>query len=66
MSALIEQALDMKPLEKMVLIETLIKSLDEPSPPIESLWLDLAKSRLQAYREGKAELVSFDEIFREE
>jgi len=27
-------------------------------------WLDLAKSRLQAYREGKADLVSFEDVFK--
>ncbi|MBF0198597.1 MAG: addiction module protein [Planctomycetes bacterium] len=63
MNSALEQVLDMKPFEKMVFIETVIKSLDEPNPIIDAIWLDEAKKRLDRYRNGSSELVSFDDIF---
>ncbi len=64
-SALIEKALELKPQDKIILIEALVTSLDKPDPEISKIWLQEAEARLQAYREGKTKGVPAEEIFGE-
>ena len=62
---LISEALQLKPAEKFIVIEALIKSLDVPNPEIEKSWALEAEKRLQAYKEGKLETISFEDMFEE-
>ena len=62
---LISEALQLKPAEKFIVIEALIKSLDAPNPEIEKSWALEAEKRLQAYKEGKLETISFEDMFEE-
>ncbi|MCK4798847.1 MAG: addiction module protein [Spirochaetes bacterium] len=62
---LISEALQLKPAEKFIVIEALIKSLDVPNPEIEKSWALEAEKRLQAYKEGKLETISFENMFEE-
>jgi putative addiction module component (TIGR02574 family) len=61
---IIDKALKLKPAEKFIVIEALIKSLDTPDPNIEIAWADEAESRLKAYKEGKLEVISFEDMFK--
>ena len=61
---LINKALKLKPAERFIIIEALIKSLDVPDPKIEKAWADEAESRLKAYKEGKLEAISFEDMFK--
>lgn len=61
--ALISKALRLKPAERFIVIEALIKSLDVPDPEIEKAWAVEAERRLKAYKAGKLETVSFEDIF---
>jgi len=63
---ILKQALKLKPEERFILVEGLIKSIDEPDEKIDSLWVEEAEKRLNAYREGKLEAIPMEEIFREE
>ncbi len=60
---LISEALQLKPAERFIVIEALIKSLDVPDPQIEEAWALEAKKRLKAYKAGKLETVSFEDMF---
>jgi putative addiction module component (TIGR02574 family) len=59
----INEGLQLKPAEKVIVIEALIRSLDVPDPKIEKAWADEAVRRLKAYKEGKLETISFEEMF---
>ncbi|HAH21338.1 MAG: addiction module protein [Omnitrophica WOR_2 bacterium GWF2_43_52] len=60
----ISQALHLKPAERFIVIEALIKSLDNPDPAIEKVWVVEAEKRLKAYKAGKAKTVSFEDMFK--
>ncbi|WP_407080308.1 addiction module protein [Candidatus Contubernalis alkalaceticus] len=56
----------MKPEQRVILVEGLIKSIDEPDKKIDDLWIEESEKRLKAYREGKLEAFPMEEIFKEE
>ena len=56
--ALISEALHLKPAEKFIVIEALIKSLDIPDLEIEESWAIEAEKRLKAYKAGQLETIS--------
>jgi len=49
-----------------MLLEGLIKSLDEPDHSLDAIWAEEAEKRLKAYRAGKLEGVLMADIFQEE
>jgi putative addiction module component (TIGR02574 family) len=61
--SIISKALLLKPAERFIVIEALIKSLDIPDPQIEKAWALEAEKRLKAYRAGKLKTVSFEDMF---
>jgi len=63
-TTVISKALHLKPAERFVVIEALIKSLDKPDPAIENTWVIEAEKRLKAYKAGKAKTVSFENMFK--
>lgn len=62
---LVENALQLKPQEKFVIIESLLLSLDEPNKKIDEIWTVEAEKRLAAYRSGKLKGVPFEKVFEE-
>lgn len=64
-NTLVEKALELKPQDKIVLIEALVSSLDKPDPKIAKMWLKEAEARLKAYRAGKSKGIPAEEIFNE-
>ena len=62
----LEQALKLKPEEKFMVAEGLIKSLDEPDSSLDDIWADEAEKRLKAYRAGRVEGIPMEDIFKEE
>lgn len=63
-NTLIEKALELKPQDKIVLIEALVTSLDKPDPEISKKWLQEAEARLKAYRAGKTKGIPAEEVFK--
>jgi len=61
---IIESALKLSPPEKLFIVESILKSLDEPDKEIENIWIEEAEKRLQAYREGKLEGIPMEDIFK--
>jgi len=60
----ISRALHLKPTERFIVIEALIKSLDNPNPVVGKSWAVEAEKRLKAYKTGKAKTVSFEDMFK--
>ena len=63
---ILEQALKLKPDERFMVVEGLIKSLDEPDASLDAIWAEEAEKRLKAYRAGALEGIPMDDIFKEE
>ena len=61
---ILEMALKLKPEERFLIIEGLIKSIDEPDQTIDAIWAEEAEKRLKAYRDGKLQTISAEEIFK--
>ena len=62
---ILEQALSLKPDEKFIVVEGILRSLDEPDLKLDAIWVEEAEKRLKAYRKGKLEAISMDEMFKE-
>ena len=61
---ILEMAMKLKPADRFLIIEGLIKSLDEPDKSIDEIWAEEAEKRLKAYRDGKLQTISAEEIFK--
>ncbi len=64
--SLLKKALLLKPPDRFLLIDGLIRSLDEPDKEIDEIWGVEAEKRLKAHREGKTQGVPFKSVFGEE
>lgn len=60
---IIQEAINLKPQEKYLIIESLILSLNEPNKEIEKLWIEESQKRLEEYKNGNLETLSFEEVF---
>jgi len=60
---ILEQALKLRPEERVVVVEGLLNSLDVPDPDLDRIWAEEAVRRLRAYRAGKLKAISMEEIF---
>lgn len=60
---ILNQAIALKPEERFMIVEGLLKSLDEPDRELDEIWAEEAEKRLIAYREGKLEGIPMEEIF---
>jgi putative addiction module component (TIGR02574 family) len=62
---LLEQAMTLKPEERFVIVEGLLKSLGEPDRKLDEIWVEEAEKRLIAYRDGRLEGIPMEEVFRD-
>ncbi len=56
------QALNLKPEDRFIIVEGLLKSLDEPYQTIDEIWAEEAEKRLKAYRAGNLKGIAMEEI----
>jgi putative addiction module component (TIGR02574 family) len=61
----LEEALRLKPEDRFLLVEGLLKSLDEPDQDIDAIWAEEAEKRLRAYRAGSLQGIPEEDVFRE-
>jgi putative addiction module component (TIGR02574 family) len=61
---ILELAIALKPVERLMIIEGLLRSLDEPDQRIDEIWAVEATKRLKAYREGRLEGIPMEEVFQ--
>jgi len=62
---LIQKALDLKPQDKIFLIEALVESLDKSDKYIQEIWLKEAQARLNAHRKGRTKGMPAGEVLGE-
>ena len=62
---ILEQALALKADEKFIIVEGILRSLDEPDLKLDAIWAEEAEKRLKAYRKGNLEAISMEEMFQE-
>ena len=61
---LIEEALSL-PIEKRVMVvETILKSMNPPEEAIDKQWAEVARKRLLDLRSGKTESIPGEEVFK--
>jgi len=63
--ALLDEAMKLRPVERLALVDALIKSLDEPDRKLDEIWAEEAEKRLKAYRHGNLEAIPMEEVFKE-
>ena len=61
--SILKQALNLTPAEKYIIVEGLLKSLNEPDSNLGNIWAEEAEKRLEAYRAGRLKGIPFKEIF---
>lgn len=59
---ILDMALHLAPAERVLLIDGLINSLDEPDSDIEKLWDEEAQRRLDACRSGKMKTIPMEQV----
>ena len=60
---IIQEAINLKPQEKYLIIESLVLSLNEPDKDIEKIWIEETQKRLDEYKKGNLKTLSFEEAF---
>ncbi|MBI4653656.1 MAG: addiction module protein [Nitrospirae bacterium] len=48
--------------EKIELVDSILIQLDKPDPEIDRVWVEEARKRWQAYKMGKVETVSYEQV----
>ena len=61
---LLEEALHLRPVERLQLIEWIAQSLDKPDKKIEQIWAEESERRYKALEEGKVKTIPLDEIIQ--
>ncbi len=61
---ILDEAMALKPEERFIIVEGLLKSLDEPDQKIDAIWAEEAGKRLKAYRNGRLEGIPMEEVFK--
>ncbi len=60
---IIEEALQLNPQDKFLIIDALLKSLDKPDSELDTIWADESKKRLHSYKSDKTKIIPFEETF---
>ena len=60
--SIFKDALQLRPAERLLLIEMLSKSLNQPDEKIEKIWADESEKRYKALEEHRVKSISINEI----
>ena len=60
---IIQEAINLKPQDKYLIIESLILSLNVLDKDIEKIWIEESQKRLDEYKNGNLKTLSFEEVF---
>lgn len=61
--SILEDALILKPIERLHLIDAILLSLDVPTKEIDAFWIEEVEKRLEAYNNKKLNTTPSDEVF---
>lgn len=56
------QAVKLPPAERMLVVERILDSLDEPDATLDAAWAAEAQDRLGAYRRGEVKAMALSEV----
>lgn len=59
---LIESIRSLSDGEKLELVDSILMHLDKPDPDIDRIWAKEARKRWQAYKSGKLETISYEQL----
>jgi len=62
---ILKVAITLKPEDRFMVVDGLIKSLDAPDKNIDDIWIEEAENRLKAYRNGRLKGMPMEEVFSE-
>ena len=63
-NVLIDQALELPALERAVVAEQILLSLDKPDAELDAIWASEAESRLSAYKSGREPAILLADAFK--
>lgn len=49
---------------KLELVDSILMQLDKPDPEIDRIWAEEARKRWKAYKTGKVETVSYEQVMK--
>lgn len=55
---------NLTPAEKYLIIENLVQDLNQIDKEIENTWIEESEKRLNLYKEGKLETISYEKVFK--
>jgi putative addiction module component (TIGR02574 family) len=61
-SKLQENIQSLSDIEKLELVDSILVTLDRPDPEIDKIWANESRKRWEAYKSGKLETVSYDQV----
>ena len=61
---LLKEALNLKLQERFLIVEALLKSLDQPNQEIEDIWNEEIEKRSAALDEGKLRTIPIEDLFK--
>jgi putative addiction module component (TIGR02574 family) len=61
-NTLANRAMALKPVDRIHLVEAILRSLDEPDAAIEKAWIEEAERRYEAVKNGRMKTRSWDEV----
>ncbi len=61
---ILNEAISLPVEERVILVDSLLKTLNSPSPNIDKLCAEIAQRRLQELRSGEVKAVPGDEVFK--
>lgn len=59
---ILKEALELPSSERANLVNSLLSSLDKPDKTIDKIWKEEVENRISAYKSGKMETVSVEEV----
>jgi putative addiction module component (TIGR02574 family) len=62
MEKLAEEIRELPDIEKLRLVDAILKDLDKPDPEIDRVWAVEARKRWTAYKAGRARTVSYESV----
>jgi putative addiction module component (TIGR02574 family) len=57
-----KKAMELKPTERIRLVEAILYSLDKPDMEIEKSWVAESEARYEAYKQGELEATDWEKI----
>lgn len=63
--SLLEQVMQLGPVDRMRLLEALHRSLERPDASVDEIWYDEAERRLAAYRDGGQKALPIEQVLGE-